>query len=506
MLANIVATYHAQFEALAEAWLTSGAKTFAVWGLDTCLARWPDKNATAKANMSEQIFVGGKAVAELRVAAAPTMANHSRLKAEAALISHLMKLATSLDSVTNELIDMQDQLLAIYDLSKTTKEQVALVKEMQSLVAKSSRLVKTEASFLMLQMPGWPTLIEHHPTALVDTTILESVLKIVQATSKEILLDREESAKLSMNFGNLLLMPIRISDGIHAALGLINKKGGEFLSPDIKLARAISQHIGTRIENALLHEQNAEQVKLQSELNLAQRVHFNLLPRQLPNVTGLDLWASSRPALQFGGDFYDFFMRTNHALSFAVGDVSGKGLPAALLMEITRTVFRTKTSGESESTPKSVMVRSNEELYDAFTNVNMFATVFLGQYDVVDRKMLYANAGHSPVIYRPAGGDARLLQADTTAIGILPTNQPENQQLDFQQGDVLVVGTDGLNEAHNEQDEMFGYDRLLSIVNILANMPAKEIAHGLYHAVERFSDGHPQYDDQTLMVLKGVSI
>jgi sigma-B regulation protein RsbU (phosphoserine phosphatase) len=151
------------------------------------------------------------------------------------------------------------------------------------------------------------------------------------------------------------------------------------------------------------------------------------------------------------------------------------------------------------------MVRSNEELYEAFTKVNMFATVFLGQYDVEARKLLYANAGHSPVIYRPADGEARLLQADSTAIGILPTNHPVDQKLDFQLGDVLVVGTDGLNEAHNEQDEMFGFDRLLSFVNSLASKPAKEIAHGLYHAVERFSDGHPQYDDQTLMVLKGVA-
>ena len=505
MLANMVATYHAQFEALAKAWLASGATAFAVWRQGTSLASWPDQNAAAAANMSEQIFVDGIPVGELRVAAAPTKANHSHLKGEATLVSLLMKLAKSLDCVTTELIDMQDQLLAIYDLTEATKEQVALVKEMQSLVTKASRLVKTEASFLMLQMPGWPALIEHHPAPLMDSATLYTALKIVQATSKEVLLDREESAKLSLSFGNLLLLPVRIGDGIYAALGLINKKGGHFLSPDIKLARAISEHIGTRIENALLHEQNAEQVRFQSELQLAQRVHFNLLPRQSPRVTGLDLWASSRPALQFGGDFYDFFMRTSQALSFAVGDVSGKGLPAALLMAITRTVFRSKTSDASESTPKLVMVRSNEELYDAFTKVNMFATVFLGQYDVVDRQMLYANAGHSPVIYRPAGGDARLLQADSTAIGILPINQPENQRLDFQPGDVLVVGTDGLNEAHNEQDEMFGFDRLLSFVNSLANEPAKEIAHGLYHAVEQFSAGHPQYDDQTLMVLKGVA-
>jgi sigma-B regulation protein RsbU (phosphoserine phosphatase) len=505
MLANIVATYHSQFEVLAKAWLTSGASVFEVWGQGARLACWPDQNATSTARLSELIFVDGIPVAELRVATTPTKANFSRLKAEANLVSHLVKLASNLDSVTNELIDVQDQLLAVYDLAKAVEKEATLAEEMQRLVKRASRLVKTEASFLMFDMPSWPTSIEYHPGPLMDSDSMDSILKIVQATGEEVLLDREETAKLSLSFDNLLLMPIRVRDGVYAVLGLINKIGGNFLSPDIKLARAISEHIGTRIEHTLLNEQSVEQASFQSELELAQRVHFNLLTRQLPRVAGLDIWASSRPALQFGGDFYDFFMQPSQALSFAVGDVSGKGLPAALLMAITRTVFRTKTSDMPDSTPELVMVGSNEELYDAFTRVNMFATVFLGQYDVEDRKMLYANAGHSPVIFRPADSDAQLLQADSTAIGILPTNQPENQQLEFQPGDLLVVGTDGLNEAHNERDEMFGLERLLSFVNSVANKPAKEIADDLYHAVERFSAGHPQYDDQTIMVIKGVA-
>ena len=502
MLTNLTAIEYSQLEVLAEAWLASGASAFEIWVQGTRLACWPDTSIDSNANLKESILVDGVLIAELRVDAAPTQANSSRLKADANFVSYLIKLAINLDSVTTELIGTQDQLVAVYGLAKAVDNEVTLAEEMQSLVARASGMVKVEASFLISNVPGSKTTTKFHPEPLLDFASLDSILKIVQASEEEILLDRGESAKFALKFDNILLMPIRIRGGVHAVLGLINKIGGEFLSPDIKLARAISEHIGTRIENALLNEQNLEQVKFQTELDLAQKVHFNLLSNQLPNVAGLDMWAASRPAKRFGGDFYDCLLQPTQAFSFAVGDVSGKGLPAALLMAITRTVFRTKTP---QLTPGLAMVRSNEELYEAFTKVNMFATVFLGQYDMDERKLLYANAGHSPVIYRPAESEARLLLADSTAIGIMPTSQPEDHQLDFRPGDLLVIGTDGLNEAYNDHEEMFGFNRLLAFVNSMANKPAKEIAEGIYHAVERFSAGHPQYDDQTLMVIKSVA-
>ena len=502
MLINLTAIDDSQLEILAEAWLASGASVFEVWVREKRLACWPDFADDSTANLRESIYIDGMPVAELRAGAAPTKANSSRLKADAELVSNLIKLTANLDNVTTELIDTQDQLVAVYGLAKAAENEATLAEEMQSLVTRASGMVRVEASFLICNVPGSVTSIKFHPEPLLDSASLDSILKIVQASEEEILLDREESAKFALNFDNILLMPIRIRGGVHAVLGFVNKIGGDFLSPDIKLARTISEHIGSRIENAVLNEQDLEQVKFQSELELAQKVHFNLLTNQLPKVAGLDIWAASRPAKRFGGDFYDFLLQPSHALSFAVGDISGKGLPAALLMAITRTVFRTKTP---QLTPGLAMVRSNEELYEPFTKVNMFATVFLGQYDVDERKLLYANAGHSPVIYRPVDSEARLLLADSTAIGILRTNQPENHQLDFQPGDLLVIGTDGLNEAYNEREEMFGFERLLAFVNSMANKPAKEIAEGIYHAVERFSAGHPQYDDQTLMVIKSIA-
>jgi sigma-B regulation protein RsbU (phosphoserine phosphatase) len=154
--------------------------------------------------------------------------------------------------------------------------------------------------------------------------------------------------------------------------------------------------------------------------------------------------------------------------------------------------------------PELILRRTNEELYDDFTELSMFATVFIGQYHPERRKLLYANAGHSPVIYCPLNGKARLLQADGTPVGIMPISLSEDHSLDFAPGDVLVVATDGFSEARNPEGKEFGYDEFTALVQTLVDLPAYSLAQRLHQIVEQFSNGEPQSDDQTLVVLKGV--
>jgi sigma-B regulation protein RsbU (phosphoserine phosphatase) len=135
----------------------------------------------------------------------------------------------------------------------------------------------------------------------------------------------------------------------------------------------------------------------------------------------------------------------------------------------------------------------------------MFATAFIGQYHSQSQKLLYANAGHSPVIYRPAEGPARLLEADSTPIGVLRVSLCKNHQVALGPGDILIVGTDGFSEARNPNDEMFGYDRLLELVDQSAERSARAIADALFAAIDRFGVGRPQDDDQTLVVIKGAA-
>jgi sigma-B regulation protein RsbU (phosphoserine phosphatase) len=302
----------------------------------------------------------------------------------------------------------------------------------------------------------------------------------------------------------MLAVPIWVRGSIMASLGLANRPGG-FGTPDTKLVRAIADQASAQIERMLLYQEMFDQAKLRTEMDLARRVQLDLMPRNLPAVPGLDLYATSRPALQVGGDFFDFIVGEGRPFLFSLGDVTGKGLSAALLMTMTRSAIHSKAQFMPDPTPEAVMRQSNEDLFNDFTRVGVFATAFVGQYEPGAQQILYANAGHSPVIYRPFDGEPRLLRADSTAIGILPVCHCRNQSVRMRPGDLLVVATDGFSDARNAHDEMFDIERLIELIDQLATQPACAIADAMFETVDRFGGGRNQDDDQTLVVIKGAA-
>jgi sigma-B regulation protein RsbU (phosphoserine phosphatase) len=255
------------------------------------------------------------------------------------------------------------------------------------------------------------------------------------------------------------------------------------------------------IESAVLHEQALRRERLQRDMELAATIQAGLMTGQPPRVSGLDLVGRFRPAAEVGGDFYDYRLRADGQLAFSVGDVSGKGLSAALVMEITRTVLR----GASQvlDRPSAVLELANSDLYDDLSRVNTFVTAFAGYYDASSRLVRFASAGHSPVIYRPRGEAPRLLRAKSLPLGVLPDSPAADDVVRLAPGDLLVVGTDGFSEATDHAGGLFGNDRLLSLVHTLCAAPAAEIVDGLFAALTIFGDGRPQDDDQTLLVAKG---
>ena len=238
------------------------------------------------------------------------------------------------------------------------------------------------------------------------------------------------------------------------------------------------------------------------DIELAKRVQHSLLPKELPQRPGLEIWGATRFAYDIGGDFYDFVDMPERPMTLVVGDISGKGVAAALFMAVTRRVLRTQANFRSVPSPQTILRYTNSELYADFTNSIMFATVFVGQYYSEQQTLVYANAGHSPVIYCPAGGRAQVLIANATALGVLPHSDAADLSLTFKPGDVLVIGTDGLNEARNGEDRMFGYYGLKNTVEETAHLPAHAIMAALFEAVDRHSSADTAQDDQTLVVLK----
>jgi phosphoserine phosphatase RsbU/P len=505
MLVSLLSSQYARFVGLAESWLALGATAFGVSQDDRLLAFWPAGHRLARPSMAASIRIGDEEFGELRVAGVSGIAYEQRLRADAELIAYVLQLESELQLMTADLVTSQDQQIALYRLTQTMRNHMTVEETLRAVVNEAMRMIKGRSGYAMYVPTGvQDALLVQLPGELPDLDLIWRLYWQAQINEREIYLSEGGVGDAGGVCGNLLHMPVRVRGAVLSGLGLMDKPGG-FGAPDIKLMRAIADQASVQIERMLLYEEMFDQAKLRTEMDLARRVQLDLLPRSLPVVPGLDIYATSRPAFEVGGDFYDFIVQDGRPFMFVTGDVTGKGLSAALLMTMTRTAIHSKARFMPYPTPESVMRQSNEDLYNDFTRVGVFATAFIGQYEAGSQSIIYANAGHAPVIYQPRDDEPVLLRADSTAIGILAVNPSRNQRLSMRPGDILVVATDGFSDVRDFEDETFGIDRLLELVKSLRDCSAEQIAAGMFEATERFGHGRPQDDDQTLVVIKGAA-
>jgi len=505
LIHNILKQQHEHFATLAETWLAAGATAVGVWSNGTLLAQWPPSAPvplSRDADLSAILCVGDIELGEWRVVGVNGSAAQQRLHTDMQMLANLIRLEDDLEDMTAELVESQDQLLSLYDLARSTRNHLDVPQTLRSLARITARLVNVQASFMLLDAPSIGLEMVSHPVALVSNEVLLDLFHRVQESRSELLLDtRSPAGELPGGIYNVCVAPILVGGAVIAALGLLNRPDG-FTSPALQLVRAIAGQASAQLENVLLHQETLEQTKLQTEMELATQAQLHLLPQSPPDVEGLEIYAESRPALHVGGDFYDFIYRQGRPFIFSVGDVAGKGMSAALLMAMSRTAIRSKANFMPRVTPETIMNRSNDDLFGDFAQVGKFATVFVGQYNPAEHTLLYTNAGHSPVVYCPRGGTARLLEANGSAMGMMHINAYHNQMLLLNTGDVLVVGTDGFSEARNAHREIFGFERLTRLTEHTASRSAEEIAQAWFEAVDTFEAGYPQDDDQTLIVIK----
>lgn len=479
---------------IAEGWLQSGAPSFSVWRAGQPVASWPAGRQAEPGGLRAPVRVGGKDWGELHVET-EGRSDAARLATEARLLGGLLETEGHLEEMTVELIETQDQLLAMYELTQATRDHLGMGESLRRLAQQSARLLKTEGAVLFLA----PTLVQY-PANLMDERLLIGSLLHVLESGRELVISSSDGA-LPPELQNLCAIPIRVRGSVAAVLGLYNRTG-DFSAPDLKLARAIAEQAGAQIEHTLLYGESLAQARLSAEMEVARRVQLQLLPQKRPQVPGLDIFAQSRPALQVGGDFYDFMAANGRPLTLLIGDVAGKGISAAMIMGMICAVSRSAMRFMPRPTPASVLGRVNNDLYDDLTILETFTTAFVCQFDPHERQLRYANAGHAPVIYRPPGGPARMIESDGTPIGVLPVSLCEDHTLDFGPGSLLIATTDGFNEARGADGEMFGYERLLEMADEFAEEPAQVIAGALYDAVDSFATSSSQEDDQTLIVIR----
>jgi sigma-B regulation protein RsbU (phosphoserine phosphatase) len=253
------------------------------------------------------------------------------------------------------------------------------------------------------------------------------------------------------------------------------------------------------VENARLYEEQQAYLRMQEEVRLASMIVRDLLPKTAPQIPGYDLAGRTIPAQMVGGDYFDFIAMGSDHLAVCLGDVSGKGLGASLLMANLQATLR----GQSlhEIPVKSRLTRSNELLYRS-TDPEKFATLFYGVLDLQHHTINFCNAGHeNPFLFKP-GGDVRRLVVGGTVLGVLDQFPYEEDVVPVDPGDVLVVFSDGITEAFNLDDEQFGERRLEHVIRSCIAEPAEVIIDKIVDAVKVYAGDAPQADDLTLVVMK----
>ncbi len=251
-----------------------------------------------------------------------------------------------------------------------------------------------------------------------------------------------------------------------------------------------------------LEETTATKERIESELKIAHDIQMSMVPKTFPpfpDRTEVDIYATLVPAREVGGDFYDFFFIDDHRLCFAIGDVSGKGVPASLFMALTKTMFRA-TGGRQNATAETIISRLNGEICRDNESC-MFVTVFCGVLDVRSGQVEYSNAGHNLPYVLSNGVVTAVPKTGGMALGVTESVDFHAGRLLLKPGDRLVLYTDGVTEAMDKDDQLFSESRMEETLQGVNGQSSEEVIKRVVKDVHHFSAGAPQSDDITLLVL-----
>ncbi len=302
-----------------------------------------------------------------------------------------------------------------------------------------------------------------------------------------------------------LLLPVLSKNGVLGMISLGGKRSEEpYSSSDIRLLRLVAAQTALSLENtkltAVVAHEIAQREQYDREMAIARDVQRRLFPSKVPQLRNVDCAGGCRPAQSVGGDYYDFSELPDNEMMFAVGDVSGKGMPAALLMAALQASVRGQTM--NSVTDLALFTRNvNLLLYD-MSPKSHFATLFYALYDPVLRTLRYANAGHNPPLLIRANGPLDFLKPTGPGVGMTRLAVYKAEEVRLKPGDMVVAYTDGITEAMDRTRDDFGELRLIEAVRASRDKSAGEIIRHIMTAVDEFTKGAPQHDDMTLVILK----
>jgi sigma-B regulation protein RsbU (phosphoserine phosphatase) len=302
---------------------------------------------------------------------------------------------------------------------------------------------------------------------------------------------------------SILCLPlIGNGDRLIGVIQVLNKKDQEaFNEADESLLGGLSAHITVALERARLIEAYVEKERMEEALKLAHDIQMSMVPKTFPpfpDRSEFDIFATLAPAKEVGGDFYDFFFIDDDHLCFAVGDVSGKGVPASLFMAVTKTLF--KATAGNGGTPGEILARLNTEICRDNESC-MFVTLFCAILNIRTGQVDYGNGGHNLPYYLHQRGVSPLENLGGRALGLVKQSPYASGRMVLAPGEALLLYTDGVTEAMNPSETLYSDQRLEQFLGTNRGSAPRQIIGNLIGDVKQFAGGAPQSDDITVLAL-----
>jgi sigma-B regulation protein RsbU (phosphoserine phosphatase) len=315
--------------------------------------------------------------------------------------------------------------------------------------------------------------------------------------------DKRESCQEAFDqLEAILVVPLIYEDKLSGLISLGQKKSGKFYRrEDINLLNTLANQGAVAIENALMIEEVIEKERMQEELSIARDLQTSMLPAECPIIKGFEIAAFSLSAMEVGGDFYDFIEMGWGRVGMVIGDVTGKSVSGALVMSASRSVFRMLS--EEELGVGEIMMRANRRTKKDIKS-GMFVALLYAVLNAKDKTISLCSAGQTqPVFLSSETGESRFVETkgDTFPLGILEDADYQETQLTMLPGDKIVLYTDGIVEAMNEQDEMFGFERLIEVIQGADSLTADSLLKKILYKVNEFAGEAAQHDDLTAIVI-----
>ncbi len=414
--------------------------------------------------------------------------------------------------MANEALDRYREINLMYRVSETVGALLDVEKIPAKVLEESQRVISADSGIVLLSPARGDTNWDikahfgrHEPT-VIQATVRAALGAAWQSDRAEILTDLPNPS-----LGAMLWAPLKGKASVLGAIVLARGTNDSvFTASDQKLLTALASQAAISVENARLHHEVLEKERLEHELQLARDVQASLIPNTTPEIPGWDFAAYWQPAREVSGDFYDFISgvgdKSNSAAQhgIVIGDVSDKGMHAALFMALTRSVVRASTT--AGLSPADGLTQTNRLLCADSTN-GMFVTLFYTQLDPQKNELTYVNAGHNPPLhYRARKQDLAELKATGIMLGFTDLVRHNQRSVQLEPNDFVVFYTDGVTEAMNDQNEQFGEERLHDLLLAQRDQTPRDMMRALQHSLSAFVGRRAQSDDITVVIAKRLGL